>query len=113
MIASPNEWYNLLELDEEKFRAIVALGVGCDVLPSGIKGVGIDTLAKWVEIHGKKYDCFIEEYIKKLKYQALCWMSIWMQSYLNQEITLVMAVILNLSFHVLQYWEIIVPIMML
>ena len=65
MIASPKEWYNVLESDEEKFRAIVALGVGYDVLPSGVKGVGIDTLAKWVKIHGKKYDCFIEEYIKK------------------------------------------------
>jgi len=41
--------YNLLETDDFMLRAMIAVGLGCDTLPKGVKGLGVGTISSVIE----------------------------------------------------------------
>ena len=43
------EKYNLLETDDFMLRAMIAVGLGCDTLPKGVKGLGVGTISREIK----------------------------------------------------------------
>ena len=41
--------YDLLETDDFMLRAMIAVGLGCDTLPKGVKGLGVGTISRGIK----------------------------------------------------------------
>ena len=68
-IHTPDEGFNLLENDDPQLRAVMAIGTGCDVIPKGIKGVGIKTLKKYIDDVGPNAEKNLQCYAKDKDYK--------------------------------------------
>ena len=65
IIVSPKENYNMLETDCAKFRCVVALGTGCDALPSGVKSVGPACVVKKIVEDKLDWEILLQDYANK------------------------------------------------
>ena len=64
----PEDGFNLLETDDPYLRAVIAIGTGCDVIPKGVKSIGIKTVKKFIDEEGPDYEKILHRYSENNDY---------------------------------------------
>ena len=62
-VQNPKKNMNLFETDDYSFPAAVAIGLGCDVIPKSIKGVGLAHIKKVVDEKGPTVENLFSSYV--------------------------------------------------